>query len=145
MKILIDNKFFFPFGARKRYMFSLIDLLESRGHETVPFAMEHPEKCHFGISKYFVSSVDLSAKISRATLKAAGRVIYSFEAARKLRRLIRDTKPDLAHLQNIYHQLSPSVLKVLKEEGSPPCKRSNDYAYLSPSYGLFDHGAVGDE
>ncbi len=143
MKILIINKFFFPFGGTERYMFSLIDLLESRGHETVPFAMEHPENVISEYSKYFVSSVDLSRpKISRATLKAAGRVIYSFEAARKLRRLIRDTKPDLAHLQNIYHQLSPSVLKVLKEEGIPTVQTIHDYAYLSPSYGLFDHGAV---
>jgi len=143
MKILIINKFFFPFGGTERYMFSLIDLLESHGHETIPFAMEHPDNVISEYSKYFVSSVDLSRpKISRATLKAAGRVIYSFEAARKLRRLIRDTKPDLAHLQTSITNFRRPVLKVLKEEGIPVCKRSTTTPYLSPSYGLFDHGAV---
>jgi len=56
--------------------------------------------------------------------------------------LIRETKPDLAHIQNIYHQLSPSVLKVLKDEKIPTVQTIHDYAYLSPSYGLFDHGAI---
>ena len=143
MKILIINKFFFQFGGTERYMFSLIDLLESYGHETIPFAMAHPSNVKSEYSEYFVSQVELEKpKISLAGLKAAGRVIYSFEAARKLRRLIRETKPDLAHLQNIYHQLSPSILQVLKEEKIPCVQTVHDYAYLSPSYGLFDHGAI---
>jgi glycosyltransferase involved in cell wall biosynthesis len=105
--------------------------------------MEHPDNMVSDYSKYFVSQVNLSKpQFSWTGLKAAGRVVYSFEAARKLRQLIRDTKPDLAHLQNIYHQLSPSILKVLKEEKIPCVQTLHDYAYLSPSYGLFDHGAV---
>jgi glycosyltransferase involved in cell wall biosynthesis len=143
MKILVINKFFYQFGGTERYAFALTDLLESYGHETVPFAMAHPDNVISDYSKYFVSPVDLAKpRISWSGLKAAGRVVYSFEAARKLRQLIRDTKPDLAHIQNIYHQLSPSVLKVLKEEKIPTVQTLHDYAYLSPSYGLFDHGAV---
>jgi len=143
MKILIINKFFFPFGGTERYAFALTDLLESYGHETIPFAMEHPNNAISDYSKYFVSQVDLAKPtVSWPGLKAAGRVVYSFEAAKKLRQLIRDTKPDLAHLQNIYHQLSPSVLQVLKEENIPCVQTLHDYAYLSPSYGLYDHGAI---
>jgi len=143
MKILVINKFFFPFGGTERYAFALTDLLESYGHEVIPFAMAHPDNIISEYSKYFVSQVELGKpQISWSGLKAAGRVVYSFEAARKLRQLIRDTKPDLAHLQNIYHQLSPSILKVLKEEKIPTVQTIHDYAYLSPSYGLFDHGVV---
>ena len=143
MKILIINKFFYQFGGTERYAFALTDLLESRGHETIPFAMAHPDNVKSEYSKYFVSRVELdNPRVSWSGLKAAGRVVYSFEAARKLRRLIRDTKPDLAHLQNIYHQLSPAILKVLKEEKIPTVQTLHDYAYLSPSYGLYDHGAV---
>lgn len=143
MKILLINKFFFPFGGTERYLFALTDLLEERGHETIPFAMEHPDNVISEYSKYFVSRVDLDRpRVSWSGLRAAGRVIYSFEAAKKLRQLIRDTKPDVAHIQNIYHQISPSVLKVLKEEKVPCVQTIHDYAYLSPSYGLFDHGAI---
>lgn len=143
MKILVINKFFFEFGGTERYTFALSDLLESYGHETVPFAMAHPKNGVSEYSNYFVSQVELDKpRISLSGLKAAGRVVYSFEAAKKLRQLIRDTKPDIAHLQNIYHQLSPSILKILKEEKIPCVQTLHDYAYLSPSYGLFDHGAV---
>ena len=143
MKVLLINKFFFPFGGTERYLFALQDMLDAYGHETIPFAMEHPKNVKTEYSSYFVSRVDLEKpQISLAGLKAAGRVIYSFEAARKLRQLIRDTKPDIAHIQNIYHQISPSILKVLKEEKIPCVQTLHDYGYLSPSYGLFDHGAI---
>ncbi len=143
MKVLLINKLFYPQGGTERYLFALEDLLESYGHETAVFAMDHPDNVKSEYSDYFVSRVDLARpRVSRAAIKAAGRIIYSFEAERKLRRLIRDTRPDIAHIQNAYHQLSPSVLKALKEEGVPSVQTIHDYAYLSPSYGLFDHGAI---
>jgi glycosyltransferase involved in cell wall biosynthesis len=143
MKILLVNKFFYLQGGTERYLFALQDLLESYGHETIPFAMAHPKNVKNEFSGYFVSQVDVSKpRLSWSGAKAAGRVVYSFEAAAKLRKLIRDTKPDVAHIQNVYHQLSPSVLKVLKEENIPAVQTIHDYAYLSPSYGLFDHGAI---
>lgn len=143
MKILLINKFFYLHGGAERYLFSLQDLLDSYGHETVPFAMQHPRNVKTEYSPYFVSQVVIDKpRVSLAGLKAAGRIVYSFAAAKKLRQLIRDTKPDLAHVQGIYHQLSPSVLKVLHEEKIPIVQTLHDYAYLSPSYGLFDHGAV---
>ena len=143
MKILLVNKFFYPLGGTERYMFTLQDLLDAYGHETIPFAMQHPRNAKSEYENYFVSQVELERpRISLSGAKAAGRVIYSFEAAIKLRALIRETKPDLAHIQNVYHQLSPSVLKVLKDEKIPTVQTIHDYAYLSPSYGLFDHGAV---
>ncbi len=143
MKILLINKFYFLKGGAERYLFSLQDLLDGNGHETIPFAMSHPNNVKTPYSKYFVSQVDLEKPtLSWNGLRAAGRVIYSFEAERKLRALIRAAKPDIAHVHNIYHQLSPSVLKVLKQEKIPVVQTLHDYAYLSPSYGLFDHGAV---
>lgn len=143
MKILLINKFYFMKGGAERYLFSLQDLLESNGHETIPFAMTHPKNAKNPFAKYFVSQVNLEKpSLTMAGLKAAGRVIYSFEAKRKLRALIRATKPDVAHIHNIYHQLSPSILKVLKSEKIPVVQTVHDFAYLSPSYGLFDHGAI---
>jgi glycosyltransferase involved in cell wall biosynthesis len=143
MKILLVNKVFYPLGGTERYLFALQDLLDAYGHETIPFAMAHPRNAKSEYEDFFVSQVELSKpRISWSALKAAGRVVYSFEAARKLRALVRETKPDIAHIQNAYHQLSPSVLKVLKEEKIPIVQTIHDYAYLSPSYGLFDHGAV---
>lgn len=143
MKILLINKFYYLKGGAERYLFSLQQMLEDAGHTVIPFAMAHPKNTKSRYSKYFVSRVDLEeAKFSWQGLRAAGRVIYSFEAAKKLRALIDATKPDIAHLHNIYHQLSPSILKVLKEKRVPMVQTLHDYAYLSPSYTLFDHNAI---
>jgi len=143
VKILLVNKFYFEKGGAERYLFSLQDLLEDAGHEVVPFAMRHPKNVKTEADRFFVSRVDLERpRFSWQGIRAAGRVIYSFEAVRRLRALLAVFKPDVAHLHNIYHQLSPSVLKALHDGGVPIVQTLHDYAYLSPSYGLFDHGAV---
>jgi glycosyltransferase involved in cell wall biosynthesis len=143
MKVLLINKFYYEHGGAERYFFALKDLLEGAGHEVITFAMAHPSNEPSPYAKYFVSHVDLSKPaFSWQGLRAAGRIIYSFEAARKLKELIATERPDVAHLHNIYHQLSPSILKVLKEKKVPTVQTIHDYGYLSPSYGLFDHNVV---
>jgi glycosyltransferase involved in cell wall biosynthesis len=142
VKILSINKFYFQKRGAERYMFALEDLLEKNGHQVVPFAMKDPHNVRADSDRFFVSRVELERPhIGWNALKAAGRLFYSFEAKHKLAELIRAYKPDLAHLHNIYHQLSPSVLVALKEAKIPVVQTLHDYAYLSPSYGLFDHGA----
>jgi glycosyltransferase involved in cell wall biosynthesis len=143
VKILSINKFYFQKGGAERYMFALEDLLEKNGHHVVPFAMKHPQNVRAESDRFFVSRVELERPgFGWNAAKAAGRLFYSFEAERKLTDLIRAYKPDLAHLHNIYHQLSPAVLVALKKAKIPIVQTLHDYAYLSPSYGLFDHGAV---
>ncbi len=123
-------------------MFALEDLLEKNGHYVVPFAMKDPQNVRAESDRFFVSRVELEhPRIGWNAIKASGRLFYSFEAKRKLTDLIRVYKPDVAHLHNIYHQLSPSVLVALNEAKIPIVQTLHDYAYLSPSYGLFDHGA----
>jgi len=143
VKILSINKFYFQKRGAEQYMFSLEDLLEKNGHHVVPFAMKDPQNVRADSDRFFVSRVELEhPRIGWNAVKAAGRLFYSFEAERKLADLIRAYKPDIAHLHNIYHQLSPSVLVALRAAKIPIVQTLHDYAYLSPSYGLFDHGAV---
>ena len=56
----------------------------------------------------------------------AAKAIYSFEAQRKLRQLIDEFKPDIAHLHCIYHHLSPSILPVLHKAGIPTVMTAHD-------------------
>lgn len=44
------------------------------------------------------------------------RYIYSFRVDRKLRSLLEQKKPDIVHLHNFYHYLSPSILNYLLRE-----------------------------
>ncbi len=65
-------------------------------------------------SKYFISRVSFNEGGMMQRLVGAARVLYSFEAKRKFQDILKDFKPDIIHLHNIYHQISPSILPVAK-------------------------------
>lgn len=139
MNILMVNKFFFRKGGSETCFFNTMRLLESRGHRTVPFAMSNPqnEKCAY--SGYFVSEVDLSNQGAITNrLKATQKVLYSVEARKKLGRLLTDEPVDIAHLHNIYHQLSPSIITELKSRDIPIVMTLHDYKMVCPTYSLLD-------
>jgi glycosyltransferase involved in cell wall biosynthesis len=46
------------------------------------------------------------------------------------------------HLHNIYHQLSPSVLRPVQRRGIATVMTLHDYKLVCPSYLLLDHGKV---
>lgn len=143
MTILQINKFFFPHRGAERYFFELSDLLVRNGHDVIPFAMAHPKNLDTPYAKFFPPFVDFRhPRIGRGMFKDAARFWWSREAASKLDELLRKVKPDVAHLHNIYHQLSPSILPVLKHHGIPVVMTVHDYHLISPNYNLFDHGRV---
>jgi len=47
---------------------------------------------------------------------------------------------DVAHVRNIYHHLSPSILWELKARGIPVLYHLNDFKLLCPSYNLVSQG-----
>jgi glycosyltransferase involved in cell wall biosynthesis len=54
--------------------------------------------------------------------------------------MIADFRPDVAHVRNIYHHLSPSVLWELKKQGVPVVYHLNDFKVLCASYNLVLRG-----
>lgn len=143
MRILLINKFYFPQGGAERHVLQLQELLTVHGHEVIIFSMAHPQNLPSPYSRYFVSRVDFDrVRYDWQGLRAIGRMVYSWEARRKLSALIRATKPDVAHIHNIYHQISPSILDTLRRWHVPVVSTLHDYHLLSPNYLLFDHGAV---
>ena len=46
-------------------------------------------------------------------------MIYSVQARQRIEKLIAKTRPDLAHVHMIDHQLSPSILLGIKKFGIP--------------------------
>jgi glycosyltransferase involved in cell wall biosynthesis len=142
MRILHINKFFWVAGGVERYMFDVADLFERNGHEVHYFSMQdesrnrdHPD------SKYFVSNIDYKTtnywqKLSRAR-QIIGKTIYSFESRRKLREMIADIKPDIAHLHLIDHHISPSILPELKAAGVPIVQTIHEYKRICPNYRLY--------
>jgi glycosyltransferase involved in cell wall biosynthesis len=146
MKYLMINKFYYLRGGTERYCFDMTALLQRQGHQVIPFSMIHERNRESEYSRYFVDEISFerSAHLRRplASLRAATRAIYSRQASQRLEALIRNERPDIAYLHNIHHQLSLSILPVLKEHGVPIIWRLHDYALFCPNSIFYSRGAI---
>lgn len=143
MRVLAANKFYFVKGGAERYLFELRRILEERGDEVIPFAMRHPDNDSSEYSDLFVSREDFADGVGALErLRAAARVVYSVEARRKIEALVDRVRPDVAHVHNIAHQLSPSILQGLHAKGVPVVQTLHDYKIVCPNYQMFVNGSV---
>jgi len=142
MKILLANKFFYVKGGADSSFFCTARLLKDHGHKISFFSMQHPDNFDSEYSKYFVENRDLDDQSALNVLKASLNILYSFEAKRKIKNLVSVEKPDIAHLNNIYHQLSPSIIHVLKKKRIPIIMTLRDYKIVCASYSMIANGKV---
>lgn len=135
MKILQINKFLYPKGGTETYLFSLSELLTKAGHEIIYFSQKNPKNISCKQEKFFISNLELG-KFSLSSFFRLGRIFWSFKAAKNLKQLILEEKPDLIHLHNIYHQLSPSLIAVAKSANLPVVMTVHDFKLISHNYSL---------
>lgn len=135
MKILQVNKFLYPKGGAETYLLSLIELLEKSGQETVCFGQKNRQNLPRPEESYFIDELDLG-RIKLKTLLGWPRIFWSFKAKRLITKLIRETRPDIVHLHNIYHQLSPSILPAIHRAGLPIVMTVHDFKLITPNYTL---------
>jgi glycosyltransferase involved in cell wall biosynthesis len=104
--------------------------------------MYHSENLPSETAEYFISHVDLTGNDMDLIdkLKIAGRILYSWEARRRLSDLLDKYPVDIAHIHNIYHHISPSILHVLKKRKIPAVMTLHDYKMVCPSYYMMADG-----
>lgn len=146
MRVLLINKFHYLKGGAERAYFDTAHILAENGHAVAFFAMEHPENLETPWSRFFVSQVDYHDQASGfiSKLRAALRIIWNHEAAKKLSALIEEFKPEVAHLHNTYHQLSPSIIWTLRKHRVRIVMTLHDYKLISPNYSLLVRGKIWD-
>ena len=137
MKILLINKFLHHVGGTETVFFQEWEQLEAAGHEVIPFGMAHPDNIEHEYAEFCVPQVDFA----HPSLGDVWHMVWSRVAAERLAKLIEVAKPDVAHLHNIYHQLSPSIIEVLNEVRMPAFLTLHDYKLICPNYKLFTEGA----
>jgi glycosyltransferase involved in cell wall biosynthesis len=143
LKLLSLNNYNYRRGGSDVVFMEHDGLFRERGWETARMAMHHPKNDPSPWSAYFVDEIEFGHKYSRvAKVRIAGKVIYSFEAQRKLRALLERFPADVAHLHCIYHHLSPSVLPLLKRLGIPAVMTAHDLKIACPAYKMLNSGGV---
>jgi glycosyltransferase involved in cell wall biosynthesis len=144
MRVLHVNKFLYRRGGAEGYMLDLAELQAKAGHEVAFFGMDHPENPPLPLAAHFPPHVELDLPPRRvyARVTAGARMIHSSESRRGIDAVLSRFRPDVAHLHNIYHQLSPSVLRPLVAHGVPMVMTLHDYKLACPSYQFLDHGRI---
>lgn len=143
MRVLHVNKFLYRRGGAEGYLLDLAALQRAAGDTVAYFGMAHPEnESPLPYAGHFPTEVELEPAPSglRPRAVAAGRMLWSPSSRRGLARVIEDFRPDVLHLHNIYHQLSPSVLAAARSAGVPCVLTMHDYKLACPSYQLLDRG-----
>ncbi len=135
MKVLLVNKFLYPKGGSERVLFSEAELLKRNSHQIVFFSTFDQRNSPCPESKYFISHIDYETPVNiKLKILQSLKVLYSFEAKKKLKQLLNDYQIDVVHLHNIYHQISPSVLDVFARYKKPTVMTLHDYKLVCPSY-----------
>lgn len=134
MRVLAVNKFYYAAGGAETVFLKTNALLEDAGHEIVPFATSDRRNDPTPWSAYFAPARNYDAPSLVSRTRAGFAAIYSVAARRAARRLISELQPDIAHLHNIYHQLSLSVIDELKAARIPTVMTIHDYKPVCPAY-----------
>lgn len=143
MKVLMVNKFHYIKGGSETYYFALKRMLEGLGHTVIDFSMEDDRNFESPYSKYFVSNVDYgSVSGIKDKIKIAKNIIYSKEAKEKFEDLVKNEKPDIVHLHIFQHQISPSILDVIKKYNIPTIYTAHDLKMICLNYKMMHHGKM---
>ena len=145
MKILLVNKFFYIKGGAETVYFQERDMLKQAGVEIVDFSMQHEKNFPSDYAEYFVSNVDYHKSSNLLSgVKTAVNFIHNAEACKKMKALLDKERPDIVHFHNIYHQLTPAIIKVARDFGCKTVLTAHDYKIACPSYAMLRDGKVCD-
>lgn len=116
-------------------------MLMKSGAVIVDFSMQHEKNFASAYQDFFVSNVDYyDGHGLMSSVRTALDFIHNREACRKIRILIEQERPDVVHFHNIYHQLTPSIIKVAKSLGCKTVLTAHDTKIACPSYTMYRDG-----
>lgn len=143
------NKFLHPNGGAETYVFQLGRQLEQMGHKVEYFGMEHPDRIVGNRAGMYTDTMDFHAGGWRR-LFYPFRIIYSREAAGKIRKVLEHFEPDVVHLNNFNFQLTPSILYAVRRYEKEKRREiriiytAHDYQWVCPNHMLWipDSGEI---
>jgi glycosyltransferase involved in cell wall biosynthesis len=136
-RLLLINKFYHdsgPAGGVGRYVVQEEEDLAALGWDVIPFAMADEHARPSPWARHFPRARDYAtARWRDGALADAASLVWNREAAAKLDALVREARPHAAHIHNIYHHLTPSILQVLRRHRIPAVMTLHDLRLLCPA------------
>jgi len=143
MKVLLINKFLYAKGGDAISTLQTGRLLTAKGHDVVYWGMAHAMNPDYPHQEFFVEYTDLNqpGNIKRR-IAIASNILFSFDARAKINELVSNIKPDIVHLNNFAHQISPSILQVFRRHNIPTVMTLHDYKMVCASYLMVNNGKI---
>lgn len=101
-------------SGENQYVDDEIPLLRSAGIDVIPMIEES-------------DSIINGGRLQMAN--AALGLLYSPTGVRRFRKVLREERPDLVHLHNVFPLISPPVIRVAKAAGVPIVQRVHNHAH----------------
>ncbi|MFC2162692.1 glycosyltransferase [Candidatus Altiarchaeota archaeon] len=145
MDVLVANKFHYLRGGAEKNVFDEKKILAGLGHDILDFSMSHEENRPSEYSRYFAQNMDFTTVSSSIKGFPKGmNPAYNLDARSRIEGLLTDHHVDAAHLHNIYHQLTPSIIAPLKKRDINVVMTLHDYKLVCPNYLLYTGGRTCD-
>ena len=148
MKIIVANYRYFIAGGPEKYMFKFMDAAKKRGIEVIPFSVNNPQNEKTPYSKYFAkprANTLMYSDTRHSIANMYGMIratVWNFDAEKRLRKLIRDTKPDAVYILHEVNHLSPSIIRAAKKEGVRVVHRISDFFMFCAKYDFLSENEI---
>lgn len=128
MKVLVIHNYYLERGGEDLVVQAEIDLLREHGHEVITYQKK---------------SRDLEEKsFLRKLIFMIFEMGFSNKIYKEVRQLLSKEKPDIAHLHNIFINITPSVYKALYDEGIPMVQTLHNYRLFCLKATFFRRGCI---
>lgn len=141
MKILMVNKYLYFKGGAETYALKVAEYLKKEGNELQFFGMNSEKNIVSNNLGLYTQEMDFhNSKMERYLYPF--KIIYSFEAKRKIKKVIKDFRPDIIHLNNINFQLTPAIIEIAYKMKVPVVQTVHDYQMICPNHLLFNKTGI---
>lgn len=140
------NWTWYPSGGDWTYIDSICKIYEKKGHHIIPFSVKNEKNFPTSYDRYFLDPVNYRQYYQKkpiiSGINTALKSIYSLEAKKKVKLLLKENKVDIVQLNSISNYHTPSIIPVIKKARIPIVWRILDYRLICPNSTLFVNGQV---
>jgi glycosyltransferase involved in cell wall biosynthesis len=141
VRVLLVNAFHYLRGGVERTYFDESRWLEAAGHEVMHFAIRHPRNVFSPTARHFAPAAEFGETAPAVPqLGQLPRAIWSRPAARAIEGLLRDARPDIAHVHAPSRYLTPAALRPLERAAVPIVMTIHDFKPWCTNRILFARG-----
>lgn len=97
------------------------------------------------VSTYQRSNHELDSLSFVQKLSLISRIVSADDSKTAVDRLIRDFKPDVVHVHNTFHMVSPSVYEACRDQNVPVVQTLHNYRFLCPASTFYRSGGICEE